>query len=200
MAHIDLEARTLRATLVVAGPNNSGKSSLLRAIHNRIPESRREQVLQGATPLLIDWLPLDLGKVGAWHTTLDLYAIPGVSGYAATRKLLLAEADGLLFVADSQASRLAENTLALRGLQDQLLERESDFRELPTVFFYAKQDLPEELILPPEVLDDEINFRDSPSFGGDALRGRSVLEALHSLVTLVMRSPTAAAPERVNDA
>lgn len=188
MAHTDVATRTLRATLVVAGPTNAGKSSLLRAIHDKIPEARRDAVLQGAAPLLVDWLPLDLGVVGGWRVRLDLYAVPDVPAYSDTRHVLLTDADGLLFVADSQAMRLDDNLAALRGLQEQILERRHDMRALTMVFFYAKQDLPAELILPPAALDDALNFRGVPSVAGDALRGRGVLEALQTLVSAVMRS------------
>lgn len=64
-------------------------------------------------------------------------------------------------------------------------------RELPMVFLYTKQDLPSDMVLPPAVLDEALNFRGLPSFAGDALRGIGVREALQGVLTLVLRRLTA---------
>lgn len=198
MAQLDPLRRTVSATIVVFGPPRAGKSTVLRAIHDKVPPARR-----GVLPPLgadtahapfLDWLPLDLGTIAGWHVKVHLYAVPGQASYESTRRLLIGDADGILVVADSQAARLDENLTALRALEEQLLDREGDRRDVPRVFCYTKQDLPQELILPPDVLDEALNFRGAPSSGADALRATGVLEALHRLVTLVMRRLTAAAP------
>ena len=60
-------------------------------------------------------------------------------------------------------------------------------RDLPRVYCYTKQDLPEELILTPAALTDALNPHGAQAFQAVVLRGEGVLEALHALVTLVMR-------------
>ena len=80
--------------------------------------------------------------------------MPGQSYYNATRKLVLQGADGVVFVADSQARRFDDNLESLQNLQDNLLGQGVDVRQLPVVFQYNKQDLPHDLILSREEMDD----------------------------------------------
>jgi hypothetical protein len=47
--------------------------------------------------------------------------------------------------------------------------------------------LPEELLLTPVALAEALNPHGAPAFPAAVLRGEGVLEALHALVTLVMR-------------
>lgn len=190
MARLDHDRRALSATILLVGPRCGGTSALLRTIRARVPAERRpgDPAREGATadPLL-DWLPLDLGVIGGWQVRIDCYAVAGRGRYDTTRRLLLEEADGVLLVFDSQAARLDDNLAALHALQEQLLDREGGIRDLPQVCCYTKQDLPEELILAPPALDAALNPRGAPSFAVRALTGENVLEALHALVTLVMR-------------
>lgn len=186
MARIEAARRELVATLLVAGAARAGKRSVLEAIAQRVPAARRLPGIAGA-PGRLAWLPLDLGTIGGWQVRLQLYALPEAAIHDATRRMLLADADGLLVVLDAQAMRVDENLAALRRLQEQLLDRAGDLRDVPTVFLYTKQDLPEELVLPQAALDAALNFRGVPSVGGDVPRGTGVLEALHALVSLVLR-------------
>jgi hypothetical protein len=55
------------------------------------------------------------------------------------------------------------------------------------VFCWTKQDLPEELLLTPTALAEALNPHGAPALSAAVLRGEGVLEALHALVTLVMR-------------
>jgi hypothetical protein len=55
------------------------------------------------------------------------------------------------------------------------------------VLQYNKQDLPPELVCPPDELDRLLNFRNVPSFGADALRGVGVFETLRRASELVLR-------------
>ncbi|MES2125543.1 MAG: GTPase domain-containing protein [Gemmatimonadota bacterium] len=197
MARLNRERGELTATLVVFGASRAGKSSVLRCVHDRVEPSRLgEQWPLGTPPSgvpLLDWLPLELGRVGGWRTRVNLYGIPAERHADATRRLVLADADAVLFVVDSQAARLGENLDALRALQAQLLDRDGDVRDIPLVMLYNKQDLPAEMILTPDVLSEALNFRGAPSFACDALRGVGVLEGLHAAVTRLMRQLAPAA-------
>ena len=191
MAHVHAETREITATFAIVGPARSGKSAVLRCVFDRIaPERRGALAPSGTGPAagpLLDWLPLDLGLLGGWRVHVHLYAIPLVAHSDATRRVVLADADGVLFVSDSQASRLEDNVVALRDLRDQLAARPDTGRAPVMVYLHNKQDLPAELLLSPTALDEAINPDGAPSFASDALRGLGVLEALHASVTLVMR-------------
>jgi len=107
---------------------------------------------------------------------------------------VLQGADGVVFVADSQAQQLDENLESLQNLQSNLLEHGVDVRSLPLVMQYNKQDLPRELILAPADLDDALNFRGVPSFGADALHGAGVFETLKGISELVLKRLAAGSP------
>ena len=189
MARINRDQQQLTATLLVVGTRGAGKTSLLRTVRERVPASRHREGTGGkmlADPLL-DWLALDLGNIGGWRVHVDMFAVAGARSYDATRSLLLADADGLLLLADSQAARLDDNATAFRSLTEQLVDREGAVRDLPKVYCWTKQDLPEELILAPPALGAALNPHGAPAYPAAVLRGEGVLEALHALVTLVMR-------------
>ena len=92
-----------------------------------------------------------------------------------------------MFVGDSQARRFDDNIESLQNLQDNLLAQGVDVRLLPVVFQYNKQDLPNDLILSHEEMDDALNFRAVPSFAADALHGSGVFETLRGISELVLR-------------
>jgi signal recognition particle receptor subunit beta len=107
--------------------------------------------------------------------------------YQTTRKLVLQGADGVVFVADSQARQLEENIESLQDLHANLAEQGIDARAVPLVIQYNKQDLPRDLILTPAELNDALNFRGTPEFGADALHGPGVFETLRSISELVLK-------------
>jgi signal recognition particle receptor subunit beta len=191
MPLVNLTAREITCKLVYYGPGRSGKTTNLQYIHGRVPGRRRGRMMSLATrgdrTLFFDFLPLDLGTISGFSTRFQLYTVPGQVHYAATRRLVLQGADGVVFVADSQARRFDENVESLRDLQDNLLAQAVDVRTFPLVLQYNKQDLPPELILPAPALDDALNFRDVPAFAADALRGSGVFETLRAITGLVLR-------------
>jgi signal recognition particle receptor subunit beta len=144
--------------------------------------------------LFFDFLPLDLGTISGFTTKFQLYTVPGQSYYAATRKLVLQGADGIVFVADSQARRVDDNVESLQDMQENLLSQGVDVRQVPTVFQYNKQDLPPDLVLTPAELDEALNFRAVPSFSADALHGSGVFETLKAISEAVLRRLAAGIP------
>src|SRR5438552_78342 len=137
--------------------------------------------------LFFDFLPIDLGQISGFTTRFQLYTVPGQVYYNATRRLVLQGADGVVFVADSQARRFDDNLESLQNLQDNLLDQGMDVRQLPLVLQYNKQDLPADLILAPGELDEALNFRSVPSLPADALHGSGVFETLKALSSLVLQ-------------
>ena len=92
-----------------------------------------------------------------------------------------------MFVADSQARRFDDNLESLQNLQDNLLSQGVDVRQLPVAFQYNKQDLPRDLILTHEEMDDALNFRAVQSFSADALHGSGVFETLRGISEQVLK-------------
>jgi signal recognition particle receptor subunit beta len=195
---VNFTTREITCKIVYYGPGRSGKTTNLHYIYGRVPDSRRGRMVSLATQtdrtLFFDFLPIDLGQISGFTTRFQLYTVPGQVYYNATRRLVLQGADGVVFVADSQARQLDENLESLQNLQANLLEHGVDVRAMPLVMQYNKQDLPRELVLQPAELDDALNFRGVPSFPADALHGNGVFETLKSITELVLRRLAQGAP------
>ena len=185
MSLVNFTAREITCKIVYYGPGRSGKTTNLQYIYGRVPDGRRGRMVSLATQadrtLFFDFLPLDLGNISGFSTRFQLYTVPGQVYYNATRQLVLQGADGVVFVADSQARRFDENLESLQNLQANLLQQGVELRHFPLVMQYNKQDLPRDLVLDRAAMDDALNFRNVRSFAADALRGGGVFETLRGI-------------------
>ncbi|MGH7665321.1 MAG: GTP-binding protein [Gemmatimonadaceae bacterium] len=199
MSLVNYATREITCKIVYYGPGRSGKTTNLHYIYSQVPDGRRGTMVSLATQtdrtLFFDFLPLDLGVISGFTTKFQLYTVPGQVYYQTTRKLVLQGADGVVFVADSQARQLEENVESLQDLHANLAEQGVDAREVPLVLQYNKQDLPRDLILSSAELDEALNFRAVPRFAADALTGAGVFETLRAVSESVLRrlSPSAGA-------
>ena len=198
MSLVNFTAREITCKIVYYGPGRSGKTTNLQYVFGRVPETRRGRMVSLAThgdrTLFFDFLPIELGSISGFTTRFQLYTVPGQSYYNATRKLVLQGADGVVFVADSQARRFDDNIESLQNLQENLLEQGVDVRQMPIVFQYNKQDLPRDLVLARADLDEALNFRGVESFAADALHGSGVFETLKGVSELVLRKLAVGGP------
>src|SRR5574338_1046241 len=171
MSLVNFTTREITCKIVYYGPGRSGKTTNLHYIYGRVPDSRRGRMVSLATQtdrtLFFDFLPLDLGQISGFTTKFQLYTVPGQVYYQTTRKLVLQAADGVVFVADSQARQLQENIESFQDLHANLAEHGLDPRATPLVIQYNKQDLPRDLILTVDELSDALNFRNVPEFSAD---------------------------------
>ncbi len=178
---IHYAAREIHAKIVYCGPGLGGKTTNLLAIHGRLPERARGRLLSIATDgdrtLFFDFLPLDLGLVKGFRVRFHLYTVPGQTFYAASRRVILRGVDGIVFVVDSQAYRLAENRESWEDLRGNLArERGPGAEHLPLVVQWNKRDCA--TALPVEVLSNEIGLGGLPSVEAVAVRGVGVAETL----------------------
>ncbi|HEX6535381.1 MAG TPA: GTPase domain-containing protein [Gemmatimonadaceae bacterium] len=191
MPLVNYATREITCKIVYYGPGRSGKTTNLHYIYEQVPADRKGTMVSLATQtdrtLFFDFLPLDLGTISGFATRFQLYTVPGQVYYQATRKLVLQGADGVVFVADSQARQLEENIESMQDLHANLAEHRLDVRAMPLVIQYNKQDLPRDLILGADALDDALNFRGVPAFSADALHGQGVFETLRAISELVLR-------------
>jgi mutual gliding-motility protein MglA len=201
MSLVNYSTREITCKIVYYGPGRSGKTTNLHYIYGQVPTDRKGRMVSLATQtdrtLFFDFLPLDLGTISGYTTKIQLYTVPGQIYYQTTRRLVLQGADGIVFVADSQARQLEENIESLQDLHANLAEQDIDPRSVPLVLQYNKQNLPRELILDEATLDDTLNFRSVPSFAADALHGPGVFETLRGISELVLKRLSAPATARV---
>ena len=191
MSLVNYATREITCKIVYYGPGRSGKTTNLHYIYGQVPGERKGQMVSLATQtdrtLFFDFLPIDLGTISGFTTRFQLYTVPGQVYYQTTRKLVLQGADGVVFVADSQARQLDENIESFQDLHANLAEQGVDARQMPLVIQYNKTDLPPEIITPMAELDEVLNFRNVPSFPADALHGPGVFETLRGISEQVLR-------------
>jgi signal recognition particle receptor subunit beta len=188
---VNYATREITCKIVYYGPGRSGKTTNLHYVYGQVPDERKGKMVSLATQtdrtLFFDFLPLDLGTISGFTTRLQLYTVPGQVYYQATRKLVLQGADGVVFVADSQARQLDENIESLQDLHANLGNQGMDPRTVPLVLQYNKQDLPRDMIMSVDDLDEALNFRGVPRFAADALHGVGVFETLRGIAELVLK-------------
>lgn len=191
MPIVDHATRLITCKLVYYGPGRSGKTTNLTYLHSALPSGQVGSLTSLATrrdrTLFFDYLPVDLGTVGAYQVRFQLYTVPGQPYYKAIRQLVLQGADGIVFVADSQRHRWDDNVESLQDMHVCLAEHGVDARELPIVLQYNKQDLPSSLIASVAELSVALNFRGVPEYAADALTGVGVFDSLRNLGMRVMR-------------
>lgn len=196
MASINHLKRELLLKIVFYGPGLGGKTTTLQHIHGATkPESRGELVsleTEADRTLYFDYLPVSLAKLANLTVKLQLYTVPGQVYYAATRKLLLNGADGIVFVADTQVDRLDANLESLDDLNANLTEQGRKLSSLPHVLQYNKRDLPN--LVPLDELDRRLNLFGAPSLGTVATKGTGVFEALEKISRLVIEAYRASVP------
>ncbi|MCO5169936.1 MAG: protein kinase [Planctomycetes bacterium] len=188
MAHFDFARRRLTCKVVYCGPGLAGKTTNLEAVHAQAPAGRRGELCsvatQGDRTLFFDYLPLELGRPGGLTAKLMLYTVPGQATYASTRTLVLAGADGIVFVADSDPARLDDNVEALAELRRNVAAVGLSLDELPLVFQWNKRDLPG--ALPTATLRERLEAGGLPAFEAVAARAEGVAPTLQEITRLVL--------------
>ena len=190
MASVNPHTRELVFKLVFYGPGLGGKTTTLQYIHAATKAEHRGKMVSLATPtdrtLYFDFLPIRVPRVRGMAVRLQLFTVPGQVYYAATRKLVLSGADGVVFVADSQNGRTDTNQEALDDLHANLAEHNRTLGELPHTFHWNKRDLQDLVAI--EDLEKRFNKLKAPSLGTVATKGEGVFEGLERITRLVLKS------------
>jgi signal recognition particle receptor subunit beta len=188
MSTVNLASQELAIKIVYYGPGLGGKTTSLQYIHRAMRPASRGQLISLATgsdrTLYFDFLPIRLPKLGRYKVRVALYTVPGQVHYNATRKLVLAGSDGIVFVADSQHERMGANVESLRNLADNLVEQGRNIEDIPFVIQYNKRDAPNPT--PLADLRAALNPREVPDFETIATTGRGVFDSLKATTTLVL--------------
>jgi len=180
MAQVDFAERQLTLKLVYYGPPLSGKTSNLRALHTRVDKLNRGRLMTLDTrddrTLFFDLLPIFF-RASNFSFRIKVYTVPGQPVHEATRKIVLAGADGVVFVADSAPAARAANRASWQSLVANL--KTHDLGEVPVVVQYNKRDLPDRAPL------DAVDHFDEPGrplFEACAKQGDGVVQTFFALV------------------
>ncbi len=188
MVEINHREHFIRAKILYYGPAAGGKTTNLQALHRRALEDKRLDLVSVNTAqdrtILFDLLPLTTPAFRSYELRFQIIAVPGQRLYAATRKMLLKNADTIVFVANSAADRWDENLQSMKEMTKYLLEHGTDPSTLPIVFQYNKRDLPNTTDV--EVMERGLNARRSESFPAIAIHEKGVLKSFAAALRCTM--------------
>ena len=186
MAAIDIKARQINCKLVYYGTGFGGKTTNLRSIHKKTNPKQRGQLVSLETEsertLFFDFFPMAAGKFMGFDLKFSFYTVPGQSFYNLTRKTILKDVDGIVFVSDSDPDREEANIDSYLNLQENLAEFKIELAKFPHVIQYNKRDLPE--VMPVEQMRKALNLYGVPDFEAEALAGKGVFETLREVSKL----------------
>ena len=154
MAVVHFGRREIRARVVYFGPPGSGKAANLEALQDMLPMARRGAAVDAApdTERGVRYvrLPVLADDHEGWAVRYLAVSSPGQAVFPSTRRGILAGLDGVVFVADASAARLASNVASWRELRDHLKLLDLAESQVPVVVQVNRADV--EDALPPEAL------------------------------------------------
>jgi signal recognition particle receptor subunit beta len=184
MVQFNFAERTIKAKVVYYGPAQSGKTTNLEHIHRLTDPAGNNRLISLNTAqdrtLFFDLLPFSLGAISGYDFKVQLYTVPGQVQYNATRRVVLAGADAVVFVADSRKALVKENTAAFENMKVNLLANRLVPEKLPLVLQFNKQDLPD--LLSAAELGKALNPWNRRAFPAVASQGDGVMETFVAVV------------------
>ena len=185
---INRALQELNLKVVYYGPGLSGKTTNLEYIYKELDPKLRSDLVTLNTreerTLYFDFMQLELGRVKGMKPRFNLYTVPGQVYYHFSRKIILKGVDGVVFVADSQRQRMADNLDSLLDLEQNLIELGYSLQNFPWVIQYNKRDLPDAESL--MQLQSKLNFFGAPHLEAVATTGIGVLNTLRTIITNVI--------------
>jgi len=188
MVQINMTEKEITVKVVYYGPALSGKTTNLLQLHELIePDARGKMVTLDTTndrTLYFDFLPIQFGTSSGFSIKIKLFTVPGQVMHKSTRKVVLAGADAVAFIADSQRSGASANAYSWRDMEANLKSNGIDFDQIPKVIQFNKRDMPD--VKPLQEIRDA--WGDVPAFPAVAIRGEGVLETFRELLSGLYRT------------
>ena len=189
MPFINYANQEVNCKLVYCGPGMCGKTTNIQQIYRSIKPDFRGRLVslytEAERTVFFDFLPVDLGLVCGFRVRFHLYSVPGQVFHAATRRLVFRGVDAVVFVADSQRSRMDANYEALRDLQENLGHYGVEVTRLPYALQLNKRDLHE--IHSVDFLTRELRLVGEPVYQAIAAEGEGVRETLKSVARQLLK-------------
>ncbi len=183
MVQFENQYRQIKVKIVYYGPALGGKTTCLQHIHRITDPQRRTRLYSLNTAsdrtLFFDLLSLNLGRIRGYRLAIQLYTVPGQVQYNATRRAVLAGADGVIFVADSQLDQHEANLQSLANLKENLEANGIDPASHPLVLQYNKRDLAD--LASVDDLEARFNNGEHLSFPSVAITGVGVMDAFAAI-------------------
>ncbi len=188
MVQINMAQKEITLKVVYYGPALSGKTTNLQQLHASMDPAARSKMLTLDTKddrtLYFDFLPVEFSTAGGFSVKMKLFTVPGQVMHKSTRKVVLAGADAVAFIADSQRSSASANAYSWRDMEANLKANGIDFDALPKVVQFNKRDFPDTKPL----TEIKQQWGEIPTFPAIALRGEGVFETFRELMRVLYRS------------
>ncbi|MGD1086825.1 MAG: ADP-ribosylation factor-like protein [Verrucomicrobiota bacterium] len=191
MAIINQATKELQLKIVYYGPGKGGKTTNLQQVHDHVGNVQEKgKLVSLATSsdrtLFFDFLPIEAMAIKGFKTKFQLYTVPGQVIYNTTRQLVLRGVDGIIFVADSQYEKMAENVESFQNLEDNLKTQKLNLADIPLVIQYNKRDIAN--VAPVEYMEFLLNNRETqaPSFTSVASKCEGVFESLNMITRMLL--------------
>lgn len=189
MPRIHHATREIQFKVVYYGPGLGGKTTNLEFIHKKSNPANRGKLVSMNTEsertLFFDLLPVDLGTFRGYTVRLHLCTVPGQIAFDQTRRMILRNVDGIVFVVDSQRDRLEANVDSIHNLETNLLLQGDDPSRLPLVVQYNKRDTPTALSI--ATLHEALQVPESVTeIAACAVRGEGVFDTFKAIVKSCM--------------
>lgn len=170
--------------LVYYGPAMSGKTTNLLQLHDQLGQAGRGELMVLDTrddrTIFFDLLPFFFIAPSGLKIKLKVYTVPGQVKHDATRKAVLQRADGVAFIADSQATEAGSNVASFDNLETNLALVGLDIGRIPLVVQFNKRDLPD--AVPEEDIRSIWDATGIPVTMASSLHGDGVVETFSLLL------------------
>jgi signal recognition particle receptor subunit beta len=188
MVLINKAINEVTVKLVYYGPGLCGKTTNLEKIYANPKLDNKGKMISMSTEtdrtLFFDFMPMELGTIAGQKVRVQLYTVPGQVFYDATRKLVLRGADGVVFVADSQASMRDSNLDSLNNLETNLRINRIDPDKIAVVYQLNKRDLPN--VASVEEMKEYLHAGNAPVIEATAINGGGVTATLRAAVAAIL--------------
>jgi len=190
MAKVSGGGAEVNARIVYWGIEGAGKRTSLEGVYRKLRPDHRGEMRDVPTrfdpSVSYTVLPIELGDVGGQRTRIELVAVPGAAEHAPTRKQLLDQVDGIVFVVDCRRERVEENLASFEELAKALEDYARSVDEIPLVVQYNKRDRSDSYGA--EELHRRLGLAGATVFEAVATEGTGLLQALSTISKKVIRA------------
>ena len=189
MPYLNGPAREISFKIVYYGAAMSGKTTNLLYIHKALADETKGEMVMLDTEeertLFFDFFPIYLGTIEGFRLRFNMYTVPGQVIYEASRKLIVNGADAVVFVVDSQASRLDDNVESWRSLTSNLRLHNVDAAQQAIVIQYNKRDLNPKIDV--GTIERAAGLAGIPVFESIATQGVGVMDTLKKVSIMMIQ-------------
>ena len=188
MGRLNRETGEIHAKIVYYGPAGAGKTANAQLIQKKLKREHRGEL---RTVYATDdkkgsyeFLPVRLGAVRGYETSIHLHTIPGAERFKDERRQILADVDGIVFVADLRPGRHEATVASLAELEEHLASYGRALDDVLLVVQYNRRDEAAETDL--EKLHARLGVKPEAHFEGIATEGTGVLQCLTTLSKAIL--------------